>query len=167
MPAGATYEPIATTTLGSATTTVTLSSIPSTYTDLVIIVNSSVATVNNSTNMRINGDSTSTGYSYTILSGSGTTASSTRYTSVNSILINFYAVPGTSTNPDISIVNIFNYAGSTNKTILSRGNNASYGTDAIVGLWRNTAAINSITFFQPSFNFNVGSTFTIYGIKAA
>lgn len=168
MPAGTTYEPIATNTLGTATTSVTFSSIPSTYTDLVLVMNMSVATVNNSTNMRLNGDTTGNNYSATILSGTGSTGYTIRYTSVNSIYVDFYGNPGTTSNPNVTIVHLMNYSSTTtNKTTLSRGNNASYGTDAIVGLWRNTAAINSITIFQPTYNMNVGSTFTLYGIAAA
>lgn len=168
MPAGVTYEPIATNTLSSATTSVTFSSIPSTYTDLILVMNISVATVNNSTNMRLNGDTTGNNYSATILSGTGSTATSTRYVSVNSIFVDFYGNPGTTSNPNITTVHLMNYSNTTTyKSILSRGNNASYGVDAIASVWRNTAAINSITIFQPTYNMNSGSTFTLYGITAA
>lgn len=168
MAAGLTYDSIATTTLSSATTNYTFSSIPSTYTDLVLVLNGSVATVNNSTYLQFNGDATSNGYSITYLTGNGSTASSSRYTSFNTPYIEWNGVPGASTSPNITIVNILNYSNTTtNKTFLSRASNASYGTDAIVGLWRNTAAINSIKIIQPTYNFNTGTTFTLYGITAA
>ena len=64
-----------------------------------------------------------------------------------------------------------NYSNTTtNKTVLARGNNASDasypGTEAFVGLWRSTAAINRIDFSSNSKTWNAG-TFTLYGIKAA
>jgi hypothetical protein len=62
-----------------------------------------------------------------------------------------------------------NYVNSTsNKTYLSRANNATFGTDAIVGLWRSSAAVTSLNLKNSDSNsFVVGSTFTLYGIKAA
>jgi len=50
-----TYEPIATTTLGSNQTTITFSSIPSTYTDLVIVSNMGTTTASYPF-IRFNGD---------------------------------------------------------------------------------------------------------------
>lgn len=162
-----TYEPIATTTLSSAATTYTFSSIPSTYTDLVLAISSTVATVNNSTYIQFNGDNTGGNYSITLLT-SGGSGSSTRFTTYNTPYVQYYSVPGSSTNPDATLVNINNYSNtSTYKSFLSRSGHGSYGTDAVVGTWRNTAAINSIKIIQPTYNFNVGSTFTLYGIKAA
>jgi hypothetical protein len=68
------------------------------------------------------------------------------------------------------VIQINNYSNSTTfKTPLIRTNTGpSWGTVfAIVGLWRNTAAITSITFTPDTGNFDTGSTFTLYGIKAA
>jgi len=57
MAAGATYEPIATTTVsGSSTSTVTFSSISGTYTDLVIIGNLGSQTTNAFPYLQFNGD---------------------------------------------------------------------------------------------------------------
>lgn len=161
----ATYEPIATTTLTSAATSYTFSSIPSTYTDLVLIVNSTVATVNNSTYLQFNGD-TATNYSVAILTSGG--VKSTRFSNINTPYIQYYSVPGTSTNPDVVMVHFNNYANTTTyKTFIARSSHGSYGTEATIATWRNTAAINSIKIIQPTYNFNIGSMFTIYGIKAA
>ena len=57
MAAGSTYTPIATTTLGSAGT-ITFSSIPSTYTDLVIVLNGNGSRVagTDDTGLRLNSD---------------------------------------------------------------------------------------------------------------
>ena len=76
-----TYDPIATTTIsGSSTNTYTFSSIPSTYTDLVLAFANFQGTTNYSFALRFNGDSGSN-YSYTVLEGNGTSASSGTSTS--------------------------------------------------------------------------------------
>ena len=66
------------------------------------------------------------------------------------------------------IAQFMNYANTTTyKTVIGRANNAGYGADTSVGVWRNTAAISTITLTALTANFASGSTFTLYGIKAA
>jgi hypothetical protein len=61
-----------------------------------------------------------------------------------------------------------NYSNATtNKTVLSKASNASNNVDAIVALWRSTAAITSITILGNGQNYGIGSSFSLYGIKAA
>lgn len=165
MPAGPTYEPLMTHTIVTPATSYNLTSIPATYTDLILIVKSQVATVNNSNFIRFNGD-TASNYSSTILSGTGSSPYTFRYSNDSRIFIDFYASPA---NVDfgMDVVHINGYSDTTiNKTTISRGA-SPYGTDLIVGLWRSTAAISSIQVIQPSFNFNAGTTFTLYGVTAA
>ena len=161
----ATYEPIATTTLGSAAASYTFSSIPSTYTDLVLVASTknSVVTVNGLF-IRYNGD-TSTNYSSTYLYGNGTSAVSSRNSSQTQGIVGW---DGT-TNFTPTIISIQNYANATTyKTALSRSNEPSARVAAWVSLWRSTSAITSITLTSESpANFAIGSTFTLYGIKAA
>jgi hypothetical protein len=82
MAAASTYVPIATQTLGSATASVTFSSIPATYTDLVLIVAAQNVTASGVNNMALvlNSDG-GTNYSMTRLSGNGSTVSSDRASS--------------------------------------------------------------------------------------
>ena len=56
---------------------------------------------------------------------------------------------------------------STYKTVIGKDNAASIETDAYVGLWRSTAAINTIKISIGSSTFIAGSTFTLYGISCA
>jgi hypothetical protein len=166
MPAGSTYTPIATTTLGSAQATVTFSSLGS-YTDIVAVITAKVSASSYDLSFRVNGDS-GTNYSLTALSGNGTTASSIRVTSASAGRGDYRAYMDTSEFNNY-IINFMNYGNSTTyKTIIGRGNSAALGTDAVVNLWRNTAAITSIV-FAPEFtgNFATGSTFTLYGIASA
>jgi hypothetical protein len=165
-----TYEPIATTTLGSAQSSIDFTSIPATYTDLVIVFNGQAAASTNNLELQFNGD-TSNNYSDTYLSANGSSASSGRESSTKaSILVANNGNPPTSGSAySLSIINIFNYTNTTTyKTVLSRSNNAANGVDAIVGLWRNTpAAITSIkVFIKSSNNLATGSSATLYGIKA-
>lgn len=166
MAAGSTYTPIATTTLGSAATSYTFSSIPSTYTDLVLIMN--VISSTNAANyvyMQYNGD-TGSNYSTTILAGDGTTATSTRFANRTNFNIDYYATPNTQVGN--RVISIQSYSNTTTyKTGLVRASRAGRGTDAMVGLWRSTAAINQITLTCDSDTFAAGSTFTLYGIAAA
>jgi hypothetical protein len=177
MAAGSTYTPIATTTLGSAQSSVTFSSLGS-YTDLIIMCNT-YARFGSETAatmwIRFNGD-TGTNYSNTILSGNGSTASSSRgsngnYAEVGQIM----AKTGTSSSVFTpAILNIMNYGNTTTyKTVLSRSgnedgtNNTSRRTDARVALWRSTNAITSLTIGTDAIEYVAGSTFTLYGIAAA
>jgi hypothetical protein len=173
MAAGATFEPIATTTLGSAAASVTFSSIPSTYTDLVLVCEGYMATQDGSVvRIQFNSD-TGNNYSSTYVGGNGSTASSSRYTNVPGI----YATTGligwstTSSNRGNTISHIMNYTNTTTyKTVLDRSNltAGSYpGSAADVGLWRSTAAITSIKVDTNGGTFASGSTFTLYGIAAA
>jgi hypothetical protein len=158
-----TYTPIATQTLGSAQSSYTFSSIPSTYTDLVLIINGYDSTPGTaSLGIQFNSD-TGSNYSVTGMLGDGTSASSYRQTSQSASNIGtFFPTTG------MNIVNIMNYANTTTyKTMLGRVSTAASRVAATVGLWRSTAAINRIDLTIQGDNFAIGSTFTLYGILAA
>ena len=161
-----TYEPIATTTTSGGAPSVTFSSITGTYTDLVIIVNGGASTAAD-LQMQFNGD-TATNYSRTVLTGNGSTATSSRMTSTASIRIDNEGSLSTSFPNQNAIINVMNYSNATTyKTAVSRANNGATGVDASVGLWRNTAAITSVVLFPNTGTFTNGTTLTLYGIKAA
>jgi hypothetical protein len=163
----ATYESIATTTLASAGTTVNFTSIPGTYTDLLIVANIRGDGVSTNSAMRFNSD-TANNYSITGISGEGASPISYRTTSVAQIALN--SGGGNYNNVwGNFIIHIFNYANTTTfKTSLNRANAATGETVAHVGLWRKTPeAITSVNLLAISGTWSSGSTFTLYGIKAA
>jgi hypothetical protein len=163
VPASATYEPIATTTLGSAQSSVTFSSISGSYTDLVLVVNTANSTGQTDIYLQFNSDS-GNNYSKTQLYGTGSAAGSNRQTSYNS----FTGFGYIGTTRGTAIGHIMNYSNSTTfKTVLARSNDTAGLVMANVGLWRNTAAITSILIGYGADNFIAGSTFTLYGISAA
>jgi hypothetical protein len=161
-----TYTLISSNVLGSAAASVTFSSIPNTYTDLIIVTQAISATADD-VGIRFNSDSGSN-YSQTWLSGNGTSAFSSRYSSSTSVYLDIYGSMGTSLFNNTN-VQIMDYANTTTyKTFLSRSNRAGSGVDAIVGLWRSTAAISTIVLAPTTgVNFSTGSTFKLYGIEAA
>jgi len=158
-----TYVALKTTTVtGSATSTIDFTSIPATYTDLVIVTSAKNLVADNAIFMTFNGDST-TNYSNTIIfGGTPNGTGSGRGTSQN------YCVIGRTNTAEfcVGVTHVQNYANTTtNKTILSRGGNAGNFTLAYVNLWRNsTDPINRITLTSGSGNFEIGSSATIYGI---
>jgi len=165
MAAGSTYTPIATQTLGAPAASITFSSIPATYTDLRLVVVGNFAVASRGS-IIFNSD-TGTNYSRTNLVGNGTAASSTRSTSAAFIIFNRSDLAGL----QFWQADVFSYAGSTNKTVLgvtSADQNGSGDTVLQVGLWRDTAAITSLTFkTYDGADFSIGATATLYGIKAA
>jgi hypothetical protein len=162
----ATYEPIATNTLGSAAADVTFSSIPATYTDLVIVYQALAATGNPDMTAQFNGD-TGSNYSATRLTGNGTAASSARYSSQTFCRFDEFAA-ATTTAATMGVISVMNYSNATTyKTLISRSNQAGLGVEAFVNLWRSTAAITSIKLAFTSGNIAAGAVFTLYGIKAA
>jgi hypothetical protein len=175
MAAGNTYEAIATQTLGSDTATVTFSSIPSTYTDLVLVIVGALAGANWVPTLRFNSD-TGSNYSTTLLEGSGSAAISERLSNVTEIFPGYSdGAWGTTLGSNMCTWQIQNYSNSTTyKTVLCRNNTndstSSYkGTVATVGLWRNTAAITSLSVRVNGGPTDIksGSTFSLYGIRAA
>lgn len=161
-----TYDPIATTTLGSAQASVTFSSIASTYTDLVLIVSGYLSGVGYF-DVQVGNGSIDTGsnYSHTRLIGYSGGVLSDRAT--NASQINQPTI-GTG-DRGTAIINFQNYSNtSTYKTTIARNNESGLGVGVEVGLWRNTSAINQIKLTGGSGNnFATGTTFTLYGIKAA
>jgi len=169
MAAGSTYTPIATVTAsGGSNSQLVMSSIPSSYTDLILIAQ---ITGSLASNMCIKFNNTGgSAYSNTFLNGNGTSATSGRDTSSAYIPLDNSAAYPTATETAIYNVSIQNYANtSVYKTVLSRGNNASRGVAAVVGLWQSTSAINRIDILagNPSGTIASGSTFTLYGIASA
>jgi hypothetical protein len=168
----ATYEPIATTTLVANTSTITFSSIPSTYTDLKIVaILIGRSTVSPQPSLRFNGD-TATNYSQSTVRGTGSAYQNSNEASVNYMNV---AEGGalSSTIPSLVEADIFSYRGSTYKAALGRFSNDLNGSGIVtnsVGVWRSTAAITSVSIFDCNGNstaFAIGSVVTLYGIKAA
>jgi hypothetical protein len=164
----ATYESIATTTLSTTAATVSFTSIAADWTDLVLIAVPKGTVSNTQWGLQFNSD-TGSNYSQTSVAGSGTNATSGRNTSDTTIR----------TGNALSNAEFFNYIwhiqnyanSSTYKTVLGRANRADSSVVGNVGLWRSTSAITSVTLnantYDAGNNFASGSTFTLYGIKAA
>jgi hypothetical protein len=159
----ATYTPIASITVGTATNSVTFSSIPQTYTDLVVVSQMQLTTGSQLIFLRFNSDG-GTNYSVTRIYGDGSSATSDRYTSQSGIDSSYVS----NTARTIANINIQNYSNSTtNKSVLGRWNSSSF-TTLLAGLWRNTNAITSVTLTaNGSDTFIAGSTFNLYGILGA
>ena len=160
-----TYIALATTTLSSATSTVTFSSIPATYRDLIIVVgNAQSASGNPGLVARFNGD-TNSNYSYVRMTGNGSTTGSASATDTFAVLA---AAFGLSTSQiATTITQIMDYSATDkHKTYLSRSSRADAGVEAGAGRWANTNAITSVAvFLGGSLNFAAGTTFSLYGVN--
>ena len=156
-----TYVALHTNTVtGSAVANYTYSSIPATYTDLVCVIEGTASSIDDVA-IQFNGD-TATNYSLTFMYGNGSATTSGRAASQTSMTIG-----GLSTVRGSTILHIMDYANTTTvKTVLGRTDVTDWVAYQKVGLWRKTPeAINSIKFIH-SGNFQVGTTFNIYGILA-
>jgi len=166
----ATYTPIASVTLSATTASITFSSIPQTYTDLVLIVFAKSTGTYANFIYRVNSDSGSN-YSQTRVSGNGTTATSGRVS--NATYFNPVQVAGISdTGFGLYTTHFMNYSNTTtNKTFLHRTSiqnaNAGDGVELLSGLWRNTAAISTIFLDPDGGDFASGTTANLYGILGA
>ena len=154
-----TYTPLATVTLGSSASSVTFSSIPATYRDLVVVgdyTGSTIALVL----MRFNGD---TGANYSAVEMAGQSAGAISNTATN---INFGAIYNA--NKTTITSQIMDYSATDkHKTVLRRyGNAAQSEVAAAAGRWANTAAITTIAVVCNSGTFSSGSTFNLYGIAS-
>ena len=164
-PSGA-YDSIATTTLSTATASVTFSSIPATYTHLQIRMN--LLNVSSNTWVFIDFGGTNPVYSH-ILYGDGGTIYGAAYSNSYSRIIGYAS--GSTTQPGVIITDILDYA-NTNKTKTVRSlfgfdmNGATGHTGLISNLYNSTNAVSSLT-ISCGTNFAQYSSFALYGIKGA
>lgn len=159
----ATYDCIATTTLGSTQSSVTFSSISGSYTDLVLIASGIMSSGGTAGIVVYLNNDTGTNYSAIQLDADGSTATSYKDNSSNGMNIGILS----GANRANSIIQFINYSNTTtHKTVLARGNNPGGYVRAAIGMWRSTSAVNRIDLSNPSTNFASGTTFSLYGIKA-
>lgn len=161
-----TYEAIASYTVPSSASSYTFTSIPQTYTDLILIINGTASSADNALDMQVGNTSIDTGsnYSTTAIYGTGSAAASYRATGDTKMDIG-----RADTTSGASIIHIQSYSNTTTyKTILSRGNDSSL-VIATVNLWRSTSAINTIKVgrFSSGGTISTNTTLALYGIKAA
>jgi hypothetical protein len=168
-----TYTLISSNVLSTTAASVTFSAIPSTYTDLVVRYSGRSDSAGTSDRMRIyiNGDTSSTLYSGTNLTGNGTAAASGRDSNdTGSILGSLVASTATASTFSNGEIYLPNYLVSANKPYSDFGVTENNATAAAIrlyaDLWRNTAAITSFQLVVNSgSNFVSGSSFYLYGIK--
>lgn len=165
-----TYTPISTTTLASPATSVTFSSISGSYTDLILIVDYGYSSGSGQGYLlgQVGNGSVDTGsnYSFSYIVGNGSSATSAR--STNTTYFQFLS-DTTVGNRAMCIMQFANYSNTnTYKSMIGRNANAAETTTAVSNLWRSTSAINTIKVYEyAGKSFSTGSTFTLYGIKAA
>lgn len=167
-----TYQLIASNTLTGTTASVTFSSIPSTYTDLVLRISARTDRVNpgDTVYIRFNSDS-GTNYSTTRLTGTGSAVAAVRQSSSSGPISLFVTAASDTSNTfgnaEAYIPNYTLSATKSNSTFSVTENN---GTTAYISananLWNSTSAITSITLASVnSANFISGSSFFLYGIS--
>lgn len=161
MAAGATYVPITTTSVTSNVSSVTFSSIPTTYTDLVVVANATLS-ASVGFGMQFNSD-TGSNYSFIYFYGDGSSVAAGQNNNTTRINIG-----NGGTTYSMYKANIQNYSNSNKyKTVVSIGGKADEIAMIFSGSWRSNSAINSITFVPASGTINTGTIFSIYGIAAA
>jgi hypothetical protein len=157
--ATSTYAPIATTTFSGSSSSYVFNSIPQTYTDLYVVLESYEPTNGASIGIQFNGDSGSN-YSYTFMYGSGSSVGAQNSTNT----VNVYV--GQINSGTTVLASINNYSNTTTyKTVMSRNGASSQDVFMSTGTWRNTNAITSLTVLRGG-NFPSGGTVTLFGIKA-
>jgi hypothetical protein len=156
------YIALATTTLGSAASSVTFSSIPASVNgvalrDLILVCNYSIPTSStsyiffngndaNTTSVRMGGTGSGSGYTDT-------------YTKI-------FMSAGNQTDGQFAIAQIMDFSATDkHKTALSRNGYSGTLTQASAGRWASTNAITSVTIENESASqFNAGSIFSLYGV---
>jgi hypothetical protein len=163
-----TFIQIGSVTVGSGgAATMDFTSIPATYTDLLLVCSSRTASVASIDNLVIKPNGATTSQTAIRLQGTGSAAASSTATSFPPVNNAATSTASTFTSTQIYFPN---YSGSTNKSLsidnVQEDNAATAYAQMWAGLWSSTAAISSINLATSSgSNFVQHSTATLYGIK--
>lgn len=151
-----TYTALATTTLANNTAQITFASIPSSFRDLVLIINGGIVDGSFAGKININGDSTTANYTRASVRGSGTTISSN---SIGSAI----RWDSTAAENGIVILNFMDYSSNTNhKNVLIEAGGVD--VEANISRYASTDVITSIKVFYDT-NMKTGMTLSLYGIS--
>ena len=172
-----TYEAIASVEIGSGgAASISFTSIAADWTDLLLKFSTrTTRTTGNANVVMVRFNSSSSGYTFRVLVGDGSSASSFNQTALfTDAGFGGYSNQDNNTSSTFSNHEIYipNYAGSTNKSFSVDSvteNNATAALSTLgANLWSNTAAITSITLSPyEGFNFVQYSTATLYGISSS
>jgi hypothetical protein len=161
----ATYTPLANVTLGTAVSSVTFSSIPATYRDLIVVVDGAL-TGAGGFGLRLNGD-TGANYPQVMMRGESTANSGNDATATS-----FYGSWSTvqTVHRYKGMWNIMDYSATDkHKTVLLRTGYALptiTSVEAHAGRWANTSAITSLGFFTSANQFAATTRIDLYGVIA-
>ena len=145
-----TYIPLGTTTLSSATKSVTFSNIDQNYGDLMIVVVGTVETAN-ATFMIPNGDTSSLSYLRMYGTGSAVAMSESRL--------------GMDDSDSSLIWEWFDYSATDkHKNFLVRADSPDNQVGYLGGKWANSSAITSLEIYHNVDNFKAGTKFSVWGI---
>ena len=168
---GSSYESIATST-PSGVSTITFSSIPSTYVSLQVRISAVFSSAGNGISIRPNA-STATNYTRHRLSGDGASVSADGVATSGGLTgadVFAHLVGGSATQPAVVIIDLLDYTSTTKtKTIRSIAGcdkNGSGEVNLMSSLWNQTTAISSLQVYSGT-NFATGTTISLYGIKGA
>lgn len=162
-----TYTTIASTTLGSDNSTIQISSIPQTYSDIRLVFSVS-STLGGTIRAQINSDTSSGLYGQQIITINGTNKLTYRTGALNYWEIN--RALGVSTDvqiPSTGWIDFLDYRGSVRKTGLWHFNRDYQDLERAVGCWLTTSAINTVSLTISTGSFLAGSRVTLYGILRA
>jgi len=169
-----TYEAIATVTVGSGgANSIDFTSIPATYTDLVILAShrstNSAGAGSNALTFTFNGSTSNRSYLWFYAGGTSVGNANNTNNMLGGIVPGTLVTSNTFANSSIYIPN---YASSNNKSssvdsVTENNSSTDNELDLIANLWSNTSAITQITLYVTggTYNFAQYSTATLYGIK--
>jgi hypothetical protein len=168
-----TFIKIASVTVGSGgASSIDFTSIPSTYTDLVIKLSSRIGSAADRDGVLLTFNNNTSGYSFKRVYGfdSGSTASDAASSQSSIAIANTTANNATANTFGSHEIYVPNYAGANNKSLSAdataeNNSSSSWVSTLTAGLWSNTAAINRVTLTPLSSTFTQYSTATLYGIS--
>ena len=158
--------------LASAQASITFSSIPQTFTDLYLLVSARSTRTDQGPRavLAVQFNGSTSGYSYRRLYGiPGLATGSDNGSGADSFLLGYQSANATTANTfGNASLYIPNYTVSQNKSgssdSVGEGNESQVGLAIQANLWSNTAAITSLTLYDPSYNLMQYSSATLYGI---
>jgi hypothetical protein len=160
-----TYTPLATVTLGSSASSVTFSSIPATYRDLILITNGASNIADDFAYLRFNAD-TGSNYSW-VQMGAVDASPFSSSTTTTSWRTSTFRPSGSRSMTKIQIMDYS--ATDKHKTGLIRDDSQYDSTLAVrayASRWASTSAITSIQYLTTAGNLNAGFTLSLYGVIA-